>query len=89
MKGPRRSNAPGLPDNSHQRTRLRERAMRRFASPRQAGRFCHAHGPIYEHFRPRQHQLTAAAHRAALPARHRPWDQITAELLAKPATAAA
>ena len=76
-------------ENSHQRTRLRERAMRRFASPGQAGRFCHAHDPIYGHFRPPQHQLTAAAHRAALTDRHRTWNQITAELLATPATAAA
>jgi putative transposase len=62
--------------------------MRRFSSPRQAGRFCHAHDPIYEHFRPRQHQLTAADHRATLTDRHRTRNEITAALLAERAAAA-
>jgi len=75
-------------ENSHQRTRLRERAMRRFASPGQAGRFCHAHDPIYEHFRPRQHQLTAADHRATLADRHATWNEITTMLLTERTTAA-
>ena len=75
-------------ENSHQRTRLRERAMRRFGSPGQAGRFCHAHDPIYGHFRPPQHQLTAAAHRATLTDRHRSWNEITAALLVERAVAA-
>ena len=55
--------------------------MRRFASLGQAGRFCHAHDPIYGHFRPPQHQLTAAAHRAALTDRHATWNEITTALL--------
>ncbi len=75
-------------ENSHQRTRLRERAMRRFASPGQAGRFCHAHDPIYGHFRPPQHQLTAADHRATLVDRHRAWNEITVALLARRVVAA-
>ncbi len=54
-------------ENSHQRTRLREYAMRRFASPVHASRFCAVHDPIYQHFRAPQHQLDAAAHRAILP----------------------
>ncbi len=53
-------------ENSHQCTRLREYAMRRFASPGHASRFCAVHDPIYQHFRPPQHQLDAAAHRAIL-----------------------
>ncbi len=50
-------------ENSHQRTRQREYAMRRFKSPGHVSRFCAVHDPIYQHFRPPQHQLDAAAHR--------------------------
>ena len=74
-------------ENSHQRTRLRERAMRRFGSPGQAGRFCFAHDPIYGHFRPPQHRMDAAAHRATLTDRHRSWNDMTAALLDQPAAA--
>jgi len=72
-------------ENSHQRTRLRERAMRRFGSAAQAGRFCFAHDPIYGHFRPSQPRMDAATHRATLTERHRSWNDITATLLDQPA----
>jgi putative transposase len=39
-------------ENSHQPTRVRERVMKRFASPRQAQRFLFAFGRIRQHFRP-------------------------------------
>ncbi len=53
-------------ENSRQRTRLREYAMRRFASPGHASRFCAVHDPVYQHFRPPQHQLDATAYRDTL-----------------------
>jgi putative transposase len=39
-------------ENSHQSTRVRERVMKRFASPGQAQRFLFAFGSIRQHFRP-------------------------------------
>ena len=38
-------------ENSHQPTRIRERAMKRFASPGQAQRFMFAFSHIRQHFR--------------------------------------
>jgi len=52
-------------ENSHQATRKRERHMQRFKSPGQAQRFLSAQGPIYQHFRPRRHLMSAAAYREA------------------------
>ncbi len=77
-------------ENSHQRTRQREYATRRFA-PHQghASRFCAVHDPVYQHFRPPQHQLDAATHRDTLTDRHDTWNQITGDLLSQPHSAAA
>ena len=44
--------------------------------------------PICGHFRPAQHRMDAAAHRATLTDRHRRWNDITATLLAERAAAA-
>ena len=74
-------------ENSHQRTRLREHAMRRFSSPGQAGRFCSTHDPIYGHFRPPRHRLDADTHRATLSERHDAWNDITAGSLERAAAA--
>jgi putative transposase len=74
-------------ENSHQRTRLREHAMRRFSSPGQAGRFCSAHDPIYGHFRPPRHRLDADTHRATLSERHDAWNDLTAGSLERAAAA--
>ncbi len=52
-------------ENSHQPTRKRERHRQRFKSAGQAQRFLSAHGPLYQHFRPRRHRMTAAEYRAA------------------------
>ncbi len=76
-------------ENSHQRTRQREYAMRRFKSPGHASRFCDVHDPIYQHFRPPQHQLDAAAHRAIRHDRHTTWNQITGDLLSQAHSAVA
>ena len=47
-------------ENSHQPTRQRERAMKRFTSPGHAQRFLSAFSGISPHFRPRRHLLSAA-----------------------------
>jgi len=52
-------------ENSHQPTRRRERHMQGFKSPEQAQGFLSAHGFIYQHFRPRRHQMSAIDYRAA------------------------
>jgi putative transposase len=44
-------------ENSHQPTRQRERAMKRFTSARHAQRFLSAFSGISPHFRPRRHRL--------------------------------
>ena len=46
-------------ENSHQPTRVRERVMKRFASPGQAQRLLFAFGSIRQHFRPRRHLISA------------------------------
>src|SRR5437879_1523288 len=53
-------------ENSHQPTRQRERAMRRFKSGGHAQRFLSAFGPISDHFRPKRHRLQAAEYRALM-----------------------
>jgi len=63
-------------ENSHQPTRQRERAMRRFKSPQQAQRFLEPFGPIREHFCPRRHLLSAPAHRAILADRFATWHEV-------------
>lgn len=60
-------------ENSHQPTRQRERAMRRFKSPEQAQRFLEPFGPIREHFCPGRHRLSASEYRATLTARLATW----------------
>ena len=46
-------------ENSHQPTRQRERAMKRFRTPGGAQRFLSAFSGISAHFRPRRHLLSA------------------------------
>jgi putative transposase len=50
-------------ENSHQPTRQRERAMKRFTSPRHAQRFLSAFSHISPHFRPRRHLLSTTGWR--------------------------
>src|SRR5271167_45024 len=65
-------------ENSHQRTRQRERAMKRFASSRHAQRFLSAFSGISAHFRPRRHLLSATQWRTEMADRFAVWRQVTA-----------
>ena len=65
-------------ENSHQPTRQRERAMKRFTSPGHAQRFVSAFSSISPHFRPRRHRLTAPEWRTEMANRFAVWREITA-----------
>ncbi|MGB8201152.1 MAG: hypothetical protein WCF33_15910, partial [Pseudonocardiaceae bacterium] len=71
-----RSNAPHLPD-SHQPTRVRERAMKKFSSPGGAQRFLAAFSAISPHFRTRRHLLHAQEYRREMASRFSTWNDIT------------
>ena len=64
-------------ENSHQPTRQRERAMKRFKSIRHAQRFLSAFSGISPHFRPRRHLLSAADYRQVMADRFAVWSEIT------------
>src|SRR6185503_4139868 len=64
-------------ENSHQPTRQRERAMKRFTSPGHAQRFLSAFSGISPHFRPGRHRLTAPEWRAEMADRFTVWNEIT------------
>jgi putative transposase len=64
-------------ENSHQPTRQRERAMKRFTSARHAQRFLSAFSGISPHFRPHRHRLTAADYRREMDTRLTTWNQVT------------
>ena len=64
-------------ENSHQLTRHRERAMKRFTSPGHAQRFLSAFSGISPHFRPRRHRLGASEYRSEMDTRFTTWSQIT------------
>ena len=65
-------------ENSHQPTRIRERVMKRFASPGQAQRFLFAFSHIRGHFVPRRHLMSAPQWRTEMTNRFAVWDDITA-----------
>ena len=65
-------------ENSHQPTRQRERAMKRFKSLRHAQRFLSAFSAISAHFRPRRHLLSATEWRTEMADRFAVWRQVTA-----------
>jgi putative transposase len=65
-------------ENSHQPTRQRERAMKRFTSVRHAQRFLSAFSGISAHFRPRRHRLSATDWRTEMAERFAVWHQVTA-----------
>ena len=65
-------------ENSHQPTRQRERAMKRFKSARHAHRFLSAFSGISPHFRPRRHLLNATGWRTEMTDRFTVWDEVTA-----------
>ena len=64
-------------ENSHQPTRQRECAMKRFKSIRHAQRFLSAFSGISPHFRPRRHLLSAAHYRQVMTDRFAVWNEIT------------
>src|ERR1700730_4725214 len=65
-------------ENSHQPTRLRERAMKRFKSLRHAQRFLSAFSGISAHFRPRRHLLSATQWRTEMADRIAVWREVAA-----------
>jgi putative transposase len=64
-------------ENSHQPTRQRERAMKRFTSPGHAQRFLSAFSGISPHFRPRRHWFTADAYHREMTSRFATWNEVT------------
>ena len=64
-------------ENSHQPTRARERAMRRFKSMRQAQRFLSVHAQVSNHFRPGRHLMRACNYRTLMDGRFASWSEIT------------
>ena len=64
-------------ENSHQPTRQRERAMKRFKSVRHAQRFLSAFSGISGHFRPRRHRLSATQWRTEMAERFTVWREVT------------
>ena len=62
---------------SNQRTRQRERQMRRFKSAAHAQRFLSVHGPIQNLFRVGRHLLRAVHHRLLRTRSFRIWDEVT------------
>ena len=63
---------------THQPTRQRERAMKRFTSVRHAQRFLSACSGISAHFRPRRHRLSATQWRTEIDERFAVWREVTA-----------
>ena len=64
-------------ENSHQPTRQRERAMKRFRTPGAAQRFLAVFSVISPHCRPRRHRLTADDYRTEMADRFATWNDIT------------
>jgi putative transposase len=64
-------------ENSHQPTRQRERAMKRFRTPGAAQRFLAVFSVISAQFRPRRHLLSAAEYRQVMADRFAVWNEIT------------
>jgi putative transposase len=64
-------------ENSHQPTRQRERAMKRFTSARHVQRFLSAFSGLSPHFRPRRHRLSAGDYRREMTTRFTTWNQVT------------
>ena len=64
-------------ENSHQPTRQRERAMKKFTSPGGGQRFLSAFSGISPHFRPRRHLLHAQEYRREMANRFSIWNEVT------------
>ncbi|MDJ0363142.1 IS6 family transposase [Rhodococcus sp. H29-C3] len=64
-------------ENSHQPTRQREHAMKRFTSPGHAQRFLSAFSGISPHFRPCRHRLSASEWHTEMADRFTIWQEVT------------
>jgi hypothetical protein len=64
-------------ENSHQPTRHRERAMKRFRTSGAAQRFLAVFSVISPHFRPRRHRLTADDYRTEMTRRFAVFNEVT------------
>jgi putative transposase len=64
-------------ENSHQRTRRRERVLQRFKSPTHAQRFLSVFEPLNRHFRPPRHRLKALDYRRIMRERCSIWREVT------------
>jgi len=64
-------------ENSHQPTRVRERAMKKFSSAGGAQRFLSAFSAISPHFRPPRHRLRANTYRHEMADRFSTWNEVT------------
>ena len=64
-------------ENSHQPTRARERALKRFTSAGHAQRFLSAFSGISPHFRPGRHRLDADEYRREMTVRFTTWNEVT------------
>ena len=64
-------------ENSHQPTRQRERATKRFRTPGGAQRSLAVFSVIFPHFRPRRHRLTADDYRTEMTRRFAVWNEVT------------
>jgi putative transposase len=62
--------------NSHQPTRARERAIKKFSSPGSAQRFLAVFSGISPHFRPRRHRLRAQQYRSEMVSRFTAWNEV-------------
>ncbi|UUE28740.1 IS6 family transposase (plasmid) [Rhodococcus qingshengii] len=65
-------------ENSHQPTRQRVRAMKRFKSVAQGQRFLSAFSSISPHFRPGRHRLSAPEWRTEMADRFAVWQEVAA-----------
>jgi putative transposase len=70
--------ANNLAEVSHQRTRQRERQMRRFKSAGSAQRFLSVHGVILNQFNLGRHQLSSANYRLLRERAFKEWNAATA-----------
>jgi putative transposase len=64
-------------ENSHQPTRTRERAMKKFTSSGHAQRFLSAFSGISPHFRPGRDRLDANEYRRETTIRFATWNEVT------------
>jgi putative transposase len=64
-------------ENSHQPTRQRERARRRFKSAAHTQRFLEPFGPIRQHFCPGRHLVAAQTYRTIREERFARWAELT------------